>query len=100
MAARPASPQEKTVRLAIAEFSDAIRLQAGSIPWPIAAASAYSDKGDYEKAIAGYSEAIRSPIRVSWRPTPVGESSTMVRAIYDKAKADFYDTVRRGPTAR
>ncbi|MGD0059020.1 MAG: tetratricopeptide repeat protein [Verrucomicrobiia bacterium] len=45
--------------VAIAEFSDAIRLKPEDSMAHYNRANAYSDKGDYDKAIADYNDAIR-----------------------------------------
>lgn len=77
--------------LAIAEFSEAIRLKPDDSVAHYNRANAYSDKGDYDKAIADYNEAIRlEPDYVAAyndRANAYGYKSDWSRAIADKSEA-------------
>ena len=77
--------------LAIAGFSEAIRLKPDDSVAHYNRANAYSDKGDYDKAIADYNEAIRlEPDYVAAyndRANAYGYKSDWIRAIADKSEA-------------
>jgi tetratricopeptide (TPR) repeat protein len=82
--------------LAIAGFSDAIRLKPDDSTAHYNRANAYSDNGDYDKAIADYNDAIR------FEPDYVGAYYNRGKAYgyksdWDKAVADETEALRRNP---
>ena len=62
--------------------------------------NAYSDKGDNDRAIADYSEAIRLDPKHSPRPTQRRGLAYRDKGDYDRAIADYNEAIRLDPKLR
>ncbi|MDR3619293.1 MAG: tetratricopeptide repeat protein, partial [Paludisphaera borealis] len=89
--------RKKEYDKAIADFTDAIRLDTADAYAYHYRGSTWSSKKEYDKAIADYTEAIRLDPKDGFNFNARGWTWSRKKE-YDKAIADFTDAIRLDPT--